>query len=222
MAEVQLTLPRRTFPLRLWPLPLGLLVLAGLWLGPLPEMSRTAFSPHMLIHLGIVALAAPLVAIGVARLLEGVPPAAKTGRAALLAAWFDMLVVIGWHVPALHDAASWSQAVFALEQLSYFAAGFAMWFFAFAGRSKENAASGAAAFFMTFMHMTLLGSVLIFAPRLLYDTDFCLGAFGFAPLDDQRFGGMLMIGWGSLVYLAGALILAARLLADPHPEQRRA
>ncbi|NLY59705.1 MAG: cytochrome c oxidase caa3-type, assembly factor CtaG-like protein, partial [Gammaproteobacteria bacterium] len=42
----------------------ALLLLAGLWLGPLPAMSRTAFSAHMLLHLGVVALVAPLLAAG--------------------------------------------------------------------------------------------------------------------------------------------------------------
>ena len=54
-----------------WPLPAGVGLLALLWLGPLPEMSRTAFSAHMILHLGIVAAAAPLLAIGLNRTRYG-------------------------------------------------------------------------------------------------------------------------------------------------------
>ena len=45
----------------------GLLCLAGLWLGPLPGLAAQSFSAHMLLHLGVMSLAAPLLALGLAR-----------------------------------------------------------------------------------------------------------------------------------------------------------
>ena len=48
------------------PLILGLFVLAGIWLGPLPRLAGQAFSAHMAMHMGIVAIAAPLLALGIA------------------------------------------------------------------------------------------------------------------------------------------------------------
>ena len=39
---------------------LGLLVLAVVWLGPLPQLARHAFFAHMTMHMGVVAMAAPL------------------------------------------------------------------------------------------------------------------------------------------------------------------
>ncbi|MEG3158615.1 hypothetical protein ACKVMH_12180, partial [Lysobacter zhanggongensis] len=44
----------------------GLLVLAATWLGPLPGLSRGAFAAHMLMHMGVVAVAAPMIAVGLA------------------------------------------------------------------------------------------------------------------------------------------------------------
>ena len=41
---------------------LGLLTLAAVWLGPLADAARRAFSAHMLMHMGVVAVAAPLLA----------------------------------------------------------------------------------------------------------------------------------------------------------------
>lgn len=113
----------------------ALLLLAGLWLGPLPAMSRTAFSAHMLLHLGVVALVAPLLAAGLVR----------------------------------------------------------------AGLR---------------LHGDMLGVLLLMAPQLIYPADLCLGAFGFAQLEDQRFGGVLMAAWGGLVYLLGGLLLGCRLLRE--------
>jgi putative membrane protein len=47
-------------------LSLGLAILAVVWLGPLPQLARQAFFAHMLMHMGVVAVAAPLLALAVA------------------------------------------------------------------------------------------------------------------------------------------------------------
>ncbi len=43
---------------------LGLLTLALIWAGPLLSVWRDSFAAHMLAHMGVVAIAAPLIAIG--------------------------------------------------------------------------------------------------------------------------------------------------------------
>lgn len=190
----------------------GLAALAAVWLGPLPAMSRAAFSPSMITHLGVVALAAPLLGIGFAN------AAARTGYRTSSALWplaasvLELVAVWGWHMPAAHEAAARSWSFFVAEQLSYLATGLAIWFFAFAGNDRRTAGGGALACFMSFMHMTLLGMVFLWAPSVLYDADICRGAFGLSPLEDQQFGGMLMIGWGSLVYFIGGMARAWHLL----------
>ncbi|MFW6027236.1 MAG: cytochrome c oxidase assembly protein [bacterium] len=191
----------------------GFAALAFLWLGPLPAMSQTAFSPAMLLHLGVVALAAPLIAFGLAG------AAIRPGFRAPSMFWpvgaslFEALLVWGWHVPAAHEAAARSQAFFAAQQLSYLAAGLAVWFFALAGRGRQAAAGGVLACFLSFMHMTVLGMLFLLLPVSLYDPALCRGAYGLSPLDDQRLGGMLMIGWGGLAFLAGGLIRAWPLVS---------
>ena len=45
-------------------LAVGVLVLALIWLGPLVSTWRTSFAAHMLAHMGVVAIAAPLLALG--------------------------------------------------------------------------------------------------------------------------------------------------------------
>ena len=44
-------------------LALGLAVLALVWLGPLLGAYRESFAAHMLAHMGVVAIAAPLLAL---------------------------------------------------------------------------------------------------------------------------------------------------------------
>ncbi len=195
-----------------WILGTGLLVLAALWLGPLPAMSKTAFSAHMLLHLGVVSVAAPLIATGLvglgltARLF---PPLLIS---AMLASAFDLVVVWGWHVPALHEAAARHAGAFILQQASFLLAGTAVWATSFNAGNKDGSAIGVLAMFLTFTHMTMLGILLALAPALIYAPDLCLGAFGFEQLDDQRFGGVLMASVGGLPYLLGGLTLVYRMI----------
>ena len=44
----------------------GLVTLAATWLGPLPQLAERAFFAHMTMHMGVVAVAAPLIALGIA------------------------------------------------------------------------------------------------------------------------------------------------------------
>ena len=107
------------------PLGLALLLLAVLWIGPLPARAETSFAAHMVLHMGVVALAAPLLAFSLGR--SGLLPAsAATGRFVLPAALLEFLLIWGWHAPALHDAARQHVGLFALEQGSFLLAGLAM------------------------------------------------------------------------------------------------
>ena len=181
----------------------GVIVLAALWLGPLVPLSRTAFSSHMLLHLGIVVFAAPLLALGLAARL---PPMTGFGNAlswGLLAALFEMVAVWGWHIPLLHDAAGRDASLFVVEQASFLLGGLAVWTFAFAALRRETAPAAAFALFLTFTHMTMFGLMLTLAPILLYDPDLCRGAFGLDRLQDQHLGGVLMAVVGGVPYLIG-------------------
>jgi putative membrane protein len=193
-----------------WPVGLGLVCLAAVWLGPLPSLASTAFSPGMIVHLSVVALAGPLIGYGLASSGAPSPRAARAPALLLLAALSDMAIVLAWHLPALHDAAARSWIVFAIEQTTFLATSLAVWYLAFA--APENAALAALVMFMIFMHMTVLGCGLAISPRSLYDPEVCSGAFGFSPLEDQRFGGILMASWGALAYLVGAILLLIRIV----------
>lgn len=37
-----------------WPAFAGFVILAALWLGPLPDLSQHAFAAHMGLHMGVV------------------------------------------------------------------------------------------------------------------------------------------------------------------------
>ncbi len=200
---------------RFGPLALGVLLLAAVWGGPLPARAETSFAAHMVMHMAVVALAAPLLAFGVAR-SRLLAAGARPGRFVLLAALVEFVLIWGWHAPALHDAARVHAGLFALEQGSFLAAGLGLWTAAFGaggGEDRRRAAAGAAGLLLTSMHMTLLGALLLLAPRSLYRCgSFCAPLAGLTSLEDQQLGGTIMLLVGGAAYLAGGLALLARVL----------
>lgn len=202
------------------PLALGLLVLASAWLGPLPGLAGEVFAAHMAMHVAVVAVAAPSIAIGLAG--SRLDPSARLPRlfSPVAASLAELAVVWGWHAPAAHDAARSSSAVLAVEQASFLMAGLLVWL-ACVGRGRDGDAKrgalGVLGLLLTSMHMTLLGALLALGPRPLY-------AHGHAPdaaLADQHLGGVLMLLVGGASYLLGGLYLMARLLRDPAPAADR-
>lgn len=203
----------------------GALVLAAAWLGPLPAWSRQSFASHMLMHMAVVAVAAPLLAMGVAGTRADParrwPVLLATGAAPVVASVVEFVVVWAWHAPALHHSARASTAVLLLEQGSFLVVGLALWLSAFGGdaaRGRERAAAGIGGLLLTSMHMTLLGVLLALAARPLYvhGPHGAMPALplGLAPLQDQHLGGVLMLVFGGSAYLAGGLWLLAGLLRE--------
>lgn len=178
----------------------GIGLLALLWAAPL-EAWLPAFPVHMLRHMGLVAVAAPLLILGMPNLSRriAIPPFA--------AAALEFAVVWVWHLPPAHSLGRTLPAGFVLEQSSFLAVGVLVW----AGCLRaENPLAGAAGLLVTSMHMTLLGALLILAPRDLY-AEIC----GTAPdLAGQQMGGMLMLSIGTPAYLLGGLILTAQALNE--------
>jgi putative membrane protein len=191
----------------------GVLTLAAVWLGPLPQLARHAFFAHMVMHMGVVAAAAPLLALGVAG--GQLDPVRKAPGlfAPIPASVVELVVVWAWHTPALHHAARHGTAGLMIEQAMFLLAGLFMWLSAFGGEARRGgnrSAAGVVGLLLTSMHMTLLGALLALTPRPLYAH--AEGLAGLTPLQDQHLGGVIMLLVGGLSYLLGGLWLTARLL----------
>jgi len=194
---------------------LGLSALAAAWLGPLPGLAAERFVAHMTMHVTVVALAAPLIALGLAGGPGDPVRRAPWLFAAVPASLAEMLIIWLWHTPALHHAARHGGAALALEQGSFLLAALLVWLSALGGDDRTRApraAAGIAGLLLTSMHMTLLGVLLVLAPRVLYGDH---GAAAAGALADQQLGGLLMLVAGGSVYLAGGLYLLAGLLREP-------
>ena len=197
----------------------GLLLLVAIWFGPLLDAWRGSFTAHMVAHMGVVAIAAPLIAIGLAarwRVHASIP-----AYVAVLASLLEFVAVWGWHAPALREAAESSALVTAMEQAIFLAVGLFLWTSSFAAPDERSqAAAGAFSLLLTSMHMTLLGALLALAPRPLYGLGevTCFGLVLDAG-QDQQLGGVVMLLGGAGVYLAGGLLLMGRLLTQSRTVQ---
>lgn len=215
----------------------GMVVLAVVWLGPLPDLAREAFSAHMSMHMGVVAVAAPLLALGAAGgRLDPVPRRPALFHP-IVASVVELVIVWGWHAPGLHHVARGSWMGLAAEQGMFLAAGLLVWLSAFGGGGdRRRAAGGVIGLLLTAMHMTLLGALLALATRPIYHSAGAsglelggpgAGGFGVAewggawlpfagltPLEDQHLGGAIMLLVGGISYLAGGLYLTAGILRN--------
>lgn len=192
---------------------LGVLILAAAWLGPLPRLARNAFFAHMTMHMAVVAVAAPLLALGIAGGRFDPVRRAPALFAAVPASILELLVVWAWHAPLPHHLARQSAMGMAVEQGMFLAAGLLLWLSAFGGESPRcgsRTGAGVVGLLLTSMHMTLLGALLALAPRPVYAH--AHGVFGLTPLEDQHLGGAIMLLVGGASYLVGGLYLMVGLL----------
>jgi putative membrane protein len=200
----------------------ALAALACVWLTPLTGALPGPFSAHMATHMTVVAVAAPLLALALAGTAFDPVRRLPAPLLAVPASLVELLVVWGWHAPALHDLARRSSFGFVAEQATFLASALVVWLCVAApdrrgsphddGPTRHQPASGSTratgviALLLTSMHMTLLGALLALAPRPLYH------AHAAAQLADQQLGGALMLAVGGAVYLGGGLLLAATLV----------
>jgi putative membrane protein len=192
---------------------LGLLALAIAWLGPLRAITPGPFAAHMTMHMGVVAIAAPLLALALAgSQLDPVPRAPRL-FAAIPASVVELLAVWLWHAPALHHLARHTRGGLVAEQAMFLASSLFVWLAAIGGDARAGGSrtgAGIVALLLTSMHMTLLGALLALAPRPLYANGGHAPAIG--PLEDQHLGGAIMLLVGGAAYLAGGLGLGVALL----------
>lgn len=197
----------------------GLVLLASVWLGPLLAEWRGSFAAGMVAHMAVVAVAAPLIAIGL-------PEKWRPGRGmpavvTVLASLFELLAVWGWHAPAMQRLAESSLVGTVAEQVTFLLAGVLLWVTSFAAPGERlYAAAGAFALLLTSMHMTLLGALLALSMRPLYGSGevTCFGVV-LTGMQDQQLGGVTMLLVGAVVYLAGGLTLVTKLVNPPQQRQ---
>jgi len=199
----------------------GLMLIVVLWGGVLPFADRSSFTIHMIVHMGVVACAAPLIAIG----LSGSRfdfPSRSPWFSPILASIIELVAVWVWHIPALRALSESSGPVAGVEQVTFLFAGLILWLSCLGGLETGRDGrrlAGAVGLLFTSMHMTLLGALLALSPRALYGTaDVTCFGIPLSPVVDQQAGGVIMLLVGAAVYLAGGVSLLATTLNTRPPE----
>lgn len=190
----------------------GIAVVLVSQMGPVAVWSAVLFWPHMVQHLLLTLLAAPLLAYGVpvATIRAGLPTAprallvgaARTTRRwrrqlgapppLVLATGAHIVATWVWHWPPAYDAAVLSPALHLLEHASFL--GTAVWLWsevrATRRRTRRSQALATACMAALILQGAVLGALLTFAGRSLYGV--YDGAAGMSALEDQQLAGMLM------------------------------
>ncbi len=201
-----------------WAGALGVAILVVAWAGPLPGMAAHSFAAHMSLHMLVVAVAAPLVALGLTA--RGWPDG-WGWPSPIAASALELAVVWTWHAPRLHQAARGGGLALAIEQASFLAAGLVLWVAVTAAlrqRGGRDAGAAAIALGLTLAHMTLLGALLSLSPRPLYAHGNSVGE----ALADQQRGGAIMLIASAIAYLSAGLVAGHRLLSAPAPVRTEA
>jgi putative membrane protein len=170
--------------------------------GLLSRWGEVLFSAHMVQHLLLVAVTAPLLVLG--GLQVRLPP---------MTAWALFIgVFLFWHWPAAFQWAARHPLAQGLELASVLAAALCFWS-AVLGDDPLNDGARALMVMTAAIVTDLPGVVMLFAPRAI-----CImpaeGAarFGLTPLEDQQVAGLLMWVPANVVFFGFATFLFARWL----------
>ena len=203
----------------------GLLAVAVALVSPIDPLSDELSWVHMVQHMLLMNVAAPLLVLGAPALvlLSGVPSPyrAAVGRVVSridAGLWNPAVVFVlfavavwAWHLPALYLAALRDEVVHDLEHLTFFVAAVLLWRLVLdpISRRRMTAVGGAAFLFATSLHTMALGVFMTLATRPWYpDYSGRTTAWGLTALEDQQLAGAVMWMPGGLVY---ALVAAGRV-----------
>ncbi|MBS7700026.1 MULTISPECIES: cytochrome c oxidase assembly protein [unclassified Chelatococcus] len=197
---------------------------------PLHWLSQHLFTAHMIEHELMMAVAAPLIAASApgAALMWALPRGWRSaGGHMLRVKWLGAIwrfvsrggiatILHGvaiwiWHVPGLFEAALREGPLHYLQHASFLGTGLLFWWVVLPHRGHDQRLGASVMhLFLTSLHTTLLGVLLVLSPRLWYPANTTLSELWWlTPLEDQQLAGLVMWVPAGLVYGAAALWLAA-------------
>lgn len=212
------------------------LVLVWLAVGsPFATFDHQLLTIHMLKHLVLMTVAAPLILAGAPMftLVCGLPKLfikSHPPLGSLLARWLKrrlrhpvsgwlpgVAAVIGWHLPRAFQLGMRSSGMHILEDLSFLVAGLLFWWPVVQSPPKTTKPprwSMVLYLFLATLPCDVLSAFLVFCNRLVYP--FYLSGphrFNVLPITDQECAGALMWVWVTFAYLIPAVRITLHLLS---------
>lgn len=230
--------PRNPVPTaRSWAWFGGLAAVVVALMSPVETYSGTLLTVHMVQHLLLQFVAAPLLLLGapVTVLLRAVGPAVRRALLVMLhsrlvrvltfplLAWFVFAAVNwGWHLSTLYDYALEVESVHYVQHLTLFGAALLFWFPVVGADPGAWRLPYPVRLFYLFLAMpqnSFLGVAILNAANVLYPHyATTVRDWGPSALVDQQAGGTLMWVWGDLTFLVAMLLVIAAWIRQ---EERR-
>ena len=193
---------------------------------PLEAMSSALASAHMVQHVLLVLVAAPLLALAAptATLLRGLPvgvaravaplrrgPLGMLGRATTrpVVAWLLHVATLWtWHAAGPYDAAVASPVLHVVEHASFLLTGVLLWTALIGPHRSRAEGTGVVMVFALAIQSVLLSALLTFAGEPWYAAYLeTTAAWGLTPLDDQHLAGVIMWFPAGAVHVGAGLAL---------------
>lgn len=209
-------------------------------ISPLHVLSEELASAHMVQHMLLMVVAAPLFVLGSPGLILtwGLEPnwrpfaarwrrrldADALGRPALC--WMLHATTLWiWHLPVAYQAAAVDPFVHDVQHLSFFGVACLFWrsLLIPSRRLHLHPLAAVTSLFTTSLHAMLLGIFMALSPVIWYETYVSSTVtWGLTPLEDQQLAGLIMWMPACLVYpAAAAAVLGTWLSRRPVTDQRR-
>lgn len=202
----------------------GVITVAVALVSPLDALSGALASAHMVQHVLLLLVAAPLFALSSAgaTLMRGTPPTLRraTGRwrrrlrplGNPAAVWaLHVATIWFWHAAVPYDAALGNHICHVAEHATFVVTGVAFWHVVLATRGAVSKGLGILLVFTMAMQSVFLSALLTFASSPWYERyESTTAAWGLDALADQQLAGVIMWIPAGLVYLGVALALLVR------------
>jgi len=181
---------------------------------PLSTLDHALLTFHMVQHLLLMTIAAPLI-------LQGASPTVRRIGRSITHPVFCWLagtaVVVAWHVPAAHALGMSAPSWHLVQHATFLAGGLPFWWPVVnpgSSSGKWDRSFAPVYLFLATLPCDALSAFLAFCGRVVYPSHHSgHPLFGLSPLQDQECAGALMWFWVTIAYLIPAVVITVRMLS---------
>jgi putative membrane protein len=220
-------------PIPRWRFAVFVAGLISVWIAigsPLGDLDHELLSFHMVQHLVLMTVGAPLILLGAPIVLLPfrylLIRTIWNGLTQPAVAWLaGTAAIIGWHVPAAFELGMRSHVWHVTQQATFLAAGILFWSPII--EDRRDTATGSRWFvplylFFGTLPCDALSAFLTFCDRVVYQPYMRQAQlFDISPIQDQEAAGALMWVCVTFIYLVPAVLITIRLLSPQQPPHSR-